>query len=188
MKRNAVYLLSVCLLLLPLAGCKSLSHPEYELMVTLAPGVTGTPASGVHTYIDLEEVAYKYTPVNSQHTVEVMIDDEHEDAESTLIIYHDTVLVARLFDARGSWKVTAIDDANSNSVEFTITFSGSDILGGTFSDSRGYHGTWDGIDGTFNFRYSDFEAFAYTGTCHDMSGTYANGSATGTWSATKVGE
>ena len=43
MKRKVAKLLSVGMLLLPLAGCNFLGHPDYELMVTIEPGVTGTP-------------------------------------------------------------------------------------------------------------------------------------------------
>jgi len=172
-------------LLLPLAGCNFLGHPDYELAVTIEPGVTGTPASGVYTYTELEEVSYSYTPVNAKHTVQVLVDDGKEDAIASFTIYKNTTLVARLFDVRGTWKISYYLSTNSTVNEFTVTFSGSDILNGTFSDSRGHHGTWDAASGVFTFTFSDFESYKYTGALLAMSGTWSNGTVTGTWGAAK---
>lgn len=183
MKRNVACLLSVCLLLLPLAGCKFLGHPDYELSITIEPGVTGTPAAGVYTHTELDEVEYAYTPVNSKHTVEVLVDGGQEDADSSLIIYKNTALVARLFDVRNTWKITYSVTDSTTALDFTITLTGSDILGGAFSDSRGHHGTWDASSGVLTFTFSDFESYKYTGALLDMSGTWSNGTTTGTWSA-----
>jgi hypothetical protein len=183
MKRNVACLLSVCVLILPLAGCKFLGHPDYELSVSIEPGVTGTPAAGVYTHTELDEVEYAYTPVNSKHTVEVLVDGGQEDADSSLIIYKNTALVARLFDVRKTWKITYYVTDNSTALDFTITLTGSDILGGDFSDSRGHHGTWDASSGVLTFTFSDFESYKYTGALLDMSGTWSNGTITGTWSA-----
>jgi hypothetical protein len=185
MKRKVAYLLSVSILLLPLAGCSFLGQPDYELSVTIEPGVTGTPEAGVHTYTELEEVDYSYTPVNSKHTVEVLVDGGQEDAVASLTIYKNTALVARLYDVRGTWKVTYYATDSTTSADFTVTFSGSDILGGTFSDSRGYHGTWDAASSTMTFTFSDLESYKYTGVLLDMEGTWSNGTKTGTWSAEK---
>jgi hypothetical protein len=185
MKRQVAKLLSVCIFLLPLAGCTFLGQPDYELKVTIEPGVTGTPEAGVYSYTELETVAYSYTPVNSKHTVEVLVDGGQEDAVADLVIYRNTELVAHLFDVRGTWKVTYYVTDNASSNEFTVTFSGGDILGGTFSDSRGHHGTWDAASGKMTFTFSDLESYAYTGVLLDMKGSWTNGATTGTWSAAK---
>lgn len=185
MKRNVVYLLSACMLLLPLAGCNFLGQPDYELAITIEPGVIGTPEAGVHTYKGLEEVQYSYTPVNAKHTVEVLVDDGREDAVASLTIYKNTRLVARLYDVRGTWKVTYYVTNSTTSSDFTLTLSGNDILGGTFSDSRGHNGSWDAASGTMTFTFSDLESYKYTGALLDMSGTWSNGATTGTWSAKK---
>jgi len=185
MKRHVAKLLSIGILLLPLAGCNFLGHPDYELKVTIEPGVSGTPLAGVYAHTELETVAYSYTPVNSKHTVEVLIDGGQEDAVADLIIYKNTELVAHLFDARGAWKVTYYVTDNATSNEFTVTFNGSDILSGTFSDSRGHHGTWDAASGKMTFTFSDLESYKYTGELLDMEGTWTNGTTTGTWSAEK---
>ena len=183
MKRDVARLLSLCLLLLPLAGCKFLGHPDYELSVSIEPGVTGTPAAGMYSHTELDEVAYAYKPDNAKHTVEVLIDGGQEDADSSLIIYKNTALVARLFDVRKTWKITYAVTDNATANDFTITFAGSDILGGDFSDSRGHHGTWDAASGVLTFTFSDFESYKYTGALLSMGGTWSNGATTGTWSA-----
>jgi hypothetical protein len=168
-----------------MAGCSFLGQPDYQLSITVEPGVTGTPAAGVYTHEELEEVAYSYTPVNSKHTVEVLIDGGQEKAVDSLIIYKNTTMLARLFDVRGTWKVTYNASDNATNLDFTVTFVGSDLLAGTFSDSRGYHGTWTAASGTFTFTFSDFESYKYTGELLDMEGTWSNGAKTGTWSAEK---
>ncbi len=178
-------LLCVSVLILPLASCDFFGIPEYTLTVTIEPGVTGSPASGVYSYTELEEVAYKYSPVNSLHTVEVLVEEDQKDADDSIIIYTNTSLVARLVDIRGTWDVSSLDE-DSNETTFTITFSGADILGGTFTDSRGYTGTWTGPSNVITITYSNWEAYKYTGTLFSMSGTWANGTATGTWSADRA--
>lgn len=175
-------LLCACALILPLASCNFFGIPDYTLTVAIEPGVTGTPAAGAHPFPDLEEVAYKYTPVNSLHTVEVLIEDDQASAEGSLTIYTNTNLVARLVDIRGDWTVTS-RNSSGTSITFTLAFSGPDVLGGAFADSRGYTGTWTGKSNAVVITYSNWEAYVYSGTLFSMSGTYKNGSATGTWSA-----
>jgi len=185
MKRKFGSMIGVAVLLLPLAGCNPFRQMQYDLSVTVEPGVKGAPASGVQALDELTEVDYSYTPVNALHTVEVLVDGGRQVAASTITIYKDTTLVARLVDIRGAWKVTSTD-VNNVSISFTVTFSGPDVLGGTFTDSRGYAGTWAGPSNKVTFTYGNWETYVYTGTLFDMSGTYANGSALGTWNSSRV--
>ena len=185
MKRRIGTVLAVCALLLPLASCKFLSGPDYELIITVEAGVAGSPASGVYSYKDLSEVDYAYTPQNAQHTVEAVIDGARSKAEDTLTVYHRTTLVARVIDIRGTWNVTSYD-TDAKETTFDLTFSGADVLGGTFSDSRGYSGTWSGAANELVITYGNWEAYVYSGTLFNMGGTWANGSAAGTWSASRA--
>jgi hypothetical protein len=179
---------SLCafILILPLASCGFFGAPDYELSVTVESGVQGAPASGNYTYPELEEVAYQYAPLNSLHTVVVLLDGAGSAAEGTVTIYKNTTLVARLFDLRGTWTVTYYASDSVAGTSFAITFSGADILAGTFSDSNGRNGTWDAASGTLHFNFSDWESYQFTGTLSTMGGTWTNGTATGTWSSSKV--
>jgi hypothetical protein len=173
-------------LILPLASCNYFGMPEYELTVTIEEGVVGTPVAGVQVLADLAEVEYKYTPVNPLHTVEVMYEGAKAAASGTVTMYRNITLLARLIDIRAAWTVTLTNNSDGavNSAP-TITFSGSNILGGTFSDSRGYAGAWDAASNKININFGNWENYKLTGTLFSMSGTWANGSATGTWSAVR---
>jgi hypothetical protein len=181
MMRN---MLCVIVLILPLAGCKLFKSPDYELLVTVGEGVKGTPAAGAQALADLTAVTYVYAPVNSLHTVEVILNGQQTAASGTVTMYNDLTLVARLIDVRASWNVAFVD-ASSKSSTFTITFSGTDILSGTFSDSQGHVGTWDAASNVIHLSYGNWESYTFTGTLFSMSGTWTNGGATGTWSATR---
>lgn len=184
MKRQIGYVSALCVLLLSLAGCKYLKNPEYELEVSVEAGVTGTPASGVYGYTELEEIAYTYTAEDARQTVEVLIDNGAEVAAANVIIYHDTVLVARLFDPRGPWNIAAVG-ANSITTDFTVMLSGPDQLSGIFNDDRGHYGTWQAENGSIVLLYDDLEGHKYVGAIPGMSGnwTWDNGTNMGTWSA-----
>jgi hypothetical protein len=178
--------LFVCILIVPLLSCSFFGIPDYELTVTVKDGVQGTPESGQHSYKDLTVVEYAYTPVNSLHTVEVIYEGSQLAANGSVTMYTNVALEARLIDIRGIWKITfAYSDTTTTSIEFTVTFSGNDILAGTFSDDRGYNGTWDAASNVINLTYSGWEAYKLTGTLFSMSGTWSNGSVTGTWSAVR---
>jgi hypothetical protein len=170
-------------LVLPLASCNFFGMPEYELSVTVEAGVTGTPAVGVQSLADLTEVEYKYTPVNAKHTVEVIFDGARAAASGTVTMYKSITLAARLIDIRAVWNIAIYDSSAVATATYTITFSGADILAGTFVDSRGYTGTWNAASNVINITYGNWDKYKLTGTLFSMSGTWANGSVTGTWTA-----
>jgi hypothetical protein len=132
---------------------------------------------------ELTEVEYDYTPANSLHTVEVMTNSSQALEKGTVTMYTNITLVARLIDIRAVWNISILSSDSSTNDPFTITFSGADILGGTFSDSRGYSGTWDAASNKINIIYSNWENYKLTGTLFSMNGTWSNGSATGSWGA-----
>lgn len=177
---------AVFVLILPLAGCNFFGLPEYELLITVEPGVQGTPLSGTQVLAELAEIEYKYTPANSLHTVEVILDGSQLAATNTITIYKSLTLVARLIDIRAAWNLTLTNSDSTNNSTPKLTFSGADILSGTFSDSRGYTGTWDAASNVININYGNWENYKLTGTLFSMSGTWSNGSATGTWGASRV--
>lgn len=193
-KTNSVFavyraLLSACILIAPLLSCSFFGIPDYGLTVTVKDGVQGTPENGQHSYKDLTAVDYAYTPVNYLHTVEVIYagdEDSPMAAAGTVTMYTNVALEARLVDIRDTWTITfAYDDTTTASITFTVTFSGNDILTGTFSDDRGYNGTWDGTSNKITMTYSNWENYVLIGTLFSMSGTWSNGDVTGTWSAVR---
>ncbi len=122
----------------------------------------GTPAAGVYTHTELEEVAYTYTPLNAKHTVEVLLDGGQADAARRphhLQEHHaGRPPVRRARDLEGDLLRHRQHDGPRS---FNITFAGSDILAGTFSDSHGHHGTWDAASGKITFTFSDWEKYKY---------------------------
>ncbi len=177
--------LFVCVLMIPLAGCNFFGLPEYELSVTIEPGVQGTPLSGPQVLADLAEVEFNYTPLNSLHTVEVLVDGGRVAASGTVTMYKNITLVARLVDIRAVWNVNLNKSDGTSLSTSKVTFSGSDILGGTFSDSRGYAGTWNGASNKITITFGNWEKYILTGTLFSMSGTWSNGTVTGSWSASR---
>lgn len=190
MKTNSVLavfraLLPACILIVPLLSCNFFGIPSYELTVTVKDGVLGTPESGQHSYKDLTEVTYAYTPANYLHTVEVIYQNAQLDAEGSFIIYTNVALEARLVDIRATWTVTLLNSDNTTLATAEVTFSGADILGGTFSDSRSLAGTWEGASNKIVLTYANWENYILTGTLFGMSGIWTNGDVTGTWSAVR---
>ena len=185
----AVYrdLLFFCILILPLLSCNFFGIADYELTVTLKDGVQGTPESGQHSYKDLTVVEYVYTPVNSLHSVEVIYVGSRLAAKGSVTMYTNVALEARLIDIRGIWKIRFVyADTDIKSIEFTITISGSDVLAGTFTDDRGYTGTWDAGNGKIKITYTNWKNYVLEGTSlFNMSGTWTGESKNGTWSAVR---
>jgi hypothetical protein len=185
----AVYrtLLTVCILIAPLLSCSFFGIADYELTVTLKDGVQGTPENGQHSYKDLTVVEYKYSPLNSLCSVEVIYEGSRLAASGSITMYTNVALEARLIDIRDIWKITfSYTDTTITAITFKIDFSGSDVLSGTFTDDRGYDGTWDASNGKIKITYANWKNYVLDGTSlFNMSGTWTGESKTGTWSATR---
>lgn len=171
-------------------SCKPLN---YTLTVVVEEGVTGTPESGKYIYKELSTIEYSYTPLNPLHTVEVLINDNYrKSAQDSIVLYGDGyVLRAKIMDVRGSWKIKMTkSDSTSVDFEFTVTLAGNDVISGTFTDDRGYHGTWDtsyAYNGNIiTLTYADWKDYILTGTYFDMKGNFIGEGRTGTWSSEKV--
>lgn len=178
-------MLPVGLLILPFCSCGFFGVPDYELTVTVGNGVQGSPENGPHVYQDLTKVDYAYTAVNPLHTVEVIYDGVQTYSSGTITIYTSVTLEARLVDIRDAWTLTLYDTSNNKLIEAEITFAGADVLGGTFSDSRGLTGSWDGTSNVVTITYGNWERYILTGTLFEMKGTWANGDVTGSWVAVR---
>jgi hypothetical protein len=174
------------------ASCK-FGSPNYTLTVVVPPEITGTPVSGEYTYKELTQVSFSYTAVNSLYSVEVWLNSKVRYSSSgSIYLYGDGYkLTADIIDDRASWAITMVDTgATAATYTFAVTLSGATALGGTFTDSRGYHGTWTGESGTLILTYTDWYDFVLTGTVYGIgagtSGTFEGNSTTGSWTASKA--
>jgi len=132
-------------------------------------------------------VEYKYSPLNPLYSVEVIYEGGRRVASGSITMYANGALEARLIDIRDIWKITFnYTDKTISAITFKIDVSGSDVLSGTFSDDRGYNGTWDASNGKIKIIYTNWKNYLLSGTSlYDMTGSWTGESKTGTWSATR---
>jgi hypothetical protein len=173
------------------AGC-DWGVPNYHLTVFLESGVTGTPEPGTYVYKDISVVEFSYSGVNPLHTVEVLLNDKiRNEGSGSIMMYGDGYeLKARLVDVRGVWKVTlTYTDTTVTAPEpFLLTLTGPDLLSGTFSDARGYHGSWTAQSGVLTLAYWDWNFYVLSGTVFGLgqeSGAFSGDGLSGTWTAQK---
>lgn len=178
--------LPTCILILPLLSCGFFGIPDYELTVTVGEGVQGTPASGQHSYKDLTEVEYEYTADNYLHTVEVIYGGAQVSTEGSFTVYTNATLDAHLVDIRDQWTIIMFDASGGFLISFDVTFSGDDILSGTFSDTRNLSGLWDGASNKITMVYENWENFILIGNLTGMWGTWSNGDVGGNWTASRT--
>ncbi len=167
-------------------GC-DFGVPDFKLTVILEEGVTGTPDAGEYTYSELEVVNYSYSPVDSIHTVEAFLNENRLNRVGTITMYNDFTLTARLVDLRGSWNVEmAWVDSAAVDFSFTLTLSGLNLVSGTFTDSRGFSGTWTAENGIVTITYADWSDFVLTGAVFEMNGTFTGEGSSGAWNSTRA--
>jgi hypothetical protein len=183
MKLKAI---TACIMILPLLGCGIFGIPDYELTVTVGEGLEGTPGSGQYSYKDLTSVEYAYTPVNTLHTVEVLLSGSQLNSRGSFTMYTNSTLEARLVDIRDQWTVIMYDMNGKFLISFDVTFAGDDILGGTFVDTRNLSGAWDGTSGKVTITYENWENYLLVGTLLTMEGIWTNGDVSGNWTATRT--
>ncbi|MFH1945517.1 MAG: hypothetical protein ABIK95_07825 [Acidobacteriota bacterium] len=161
--------------------------PDFTIIVRVEAGVEGTPQSGQYEYTELSKITYDYTPLNPSHAVEVYVNATRHAASGTLTVFNSYTITAQLVDLRGTWSVSMLKTGSSTAdFEFTITISGPDVMGGTFSDSRGYNGIWTAADDVVTFTYTDWIDYVLTGDHSNMSGSFQGEGNSGSWSAKKT--
>lgn len=170
---------------------------QYTLTVSLAAGVTGTPAAGSYPYTQGTKVNYSYALAEGYANLAVTVDGDEAAGKGTITMSEDITLAAsavKKYNIQGPWTMTeAYNDGSSFAV--TVTFSGS-YTAGTVSDSQGGSGTYDYSDATLDFTLLfpdltyEYKETSFTDE-NTMSGTckrYRPGgtSISGSWSATRV--
>ena len=187
LEKSALFLMLGLLLILFSSSCKNFGTPDWELNITIAEGVEGTPAAGVYQYKELTTIDYNYYPLNDAHTLEVLVNESRRSASGQLIMYTNINVLVRVFDIRDTWNIVLKkDNSNDEPQNFDITFTGSSFLSGDFTDTQGHSGTWTITANSLTITYNNWENYTLTGTIPQMSGSWTNGdSTTGTWSANR---
>jgi len=191
-KRSGFPAGAVAVLALLVSGSCKWGTPNYTLNVVLGPGVTGTPEAGKHVYKELTTITLNYTSVNTLETVEAFLNTTVRKAgNGSFVLYADGYqLTADVIDVRASYKVTmAFTDTTITAPDpFIITLTGPDRLAGTFTDERGYHGTWTGSSNNLVLAYWDWSFYVLSVTVFNMgysTGTFTGGGQSGTWTAVR---
>lgn len=181
----AILIIAVVLLI---GGCKDFGVPDYELKILVGEGVQGTPLTGTYTHQELTIVEYNYEAINSDHTVEVLINGLRLNSSAgTLTLFTNTELEVRVLDIRGAWNYQlTIDDSTDEPMEFVITFTGNNLLSGSFTDDRGYRGSWNVTGTEITITYANWNDYILTGSIASMSGAWVGAGETGTWTAGRV--
>jgi hypothetical protein len=162
-------------------GC-GWGSPDFTLTVVLGEGITGTPDSGTYDYKEFSEVQYKYDFDQNGIQPEIMVNNYRKlTLEDSLIMYCDIIMTVKQIDIRKEWTLV-FSEADVDDINWKITFSGADLRSGTFSDDRGFSGTWE-VTGTNNltFRYGNWQDYVFTGTLTSRSGSWKGEGRSGTW-------
>lgn len=173
-------------IVLCISGCKNFGVPDYELNIQVGSGVEGTPPSGTYFYKELTTVDYSYIPLNAEHQVEVLANGSRLLATGTLTMYTNLEVVVQIIDIRGTWDfLLTSTDSDEEDMEFSVTFSGDNLVNGDFTDDRGYTGTWNTDGANLTMTYSNWLDYSLTGFITTMQGEWTGDEKSGTWSANR---
>lgn len=168
---------------------------QFTLTVTVATGVSGTPAAGTFTHAQGTLVNYSYALAEGYTGLVVTLDGTEVASSGTITMSKDHTISTSATagkNIQGSWLLTeTYDDGSSFNV--TATFSGN-FVSGTVTDSAGGSGTYTFAAATVKFTivFPDV-TYEYSGSFSDdntMSGTckrYQTSAnvISGTWTATR---
>ena len=101
-------------------------------------------------------------------------------------MYNDTTLTIEQIDIRKEWTVSFFHQEDDE-IKWKMSFTGPDLRSGTFSDDRGYSGTWE-VTGSndITFRYDNWLDYVFTGTLSSLSGDWSGEGKSGTWYFSQV--
>lgn len=171
--------LLVVLLLQPSCGWKT---PEFTLTVTVGEGISGTPDTGTYVYQEFEEVEYRYEFQEGAIQPEIYLNNLRMlTLEGIVVMYNDITLTVEQIDIRKEW-VLSFNRQDDEDIEWKMNFTGPDLRSGTFSDDRGYSGTWE-VTGTndITFVYGDWADYVFSGTLSSLSGNWTGEGQSGSW-------
>ncbi len=185
-KNIILLVIAAVLISFSFSSCNGFGSPDFNLNVIIEDGCTGTPEAGTYTMNELDIVEYGYFPPEESVQIEVIINSSHRGSEGELVIYNDINMIVRIIDLRDNQYTFSyyIEDATTN--EMIITFLGDSPFGGTFSDSRGYSGTWTVDSDKFTMTYSDWEDYVFNGSVSSMVGDYTGEGIQLGWTASRI--
>jgi hypothetical protein len=174
-----------------LFSCNNFGSPDYTVTVVLGPGVTGTPAAGTYAHKEFDSVDYSYGPQEGASAPTVKVNGSAYSASGTLTMYTNVQIEAYQSDIRGSWHFVLMETSTSTQKSaMDITFSGTNLVNGTFTDSQGNSGEWSvSTDGyTLTLTYSDWFNTVLIGTVNSLStgGNWTGFNTYGTWTAVQI--
>jgi len=171
--------------LIGLNSCK-LTGPDYTLAVTLEEGIKGEPEAGTYLHAEFTEINFKYENEEGKVFPELFINGTvQQNVEGVFGMYSDMDILVKQKDIRGDWKVDFFIDEIKDG-EWEMTFSGATINSGTFTDQRGYTGTWEVSGLNFTCTYDNWNRYIFTATLNNMEGTWDDEGRTGNWRATRL--
>ena len=124
--------------LLVYPGCKTAEDAQFVLNVTVAAGVTGTPATGSYTHAEGDVVSYSYAVQTGYENLVVQLDGVTVGNTGVISMNMNhtlTVAADERFDPNGDWTgEVAVSGSGDFSME--ITFSGGYASGSIENDTR----------------------------------------------------
>jgi len=171
------------------------ANGQFNLIVTVAAGVSGTPAAGTFTYPQGTLVNYSYSLAEGYTAMSIQLDGTEivRQGTITMLANHTLSVSATVkYNVQGAWALaeTYLDDS---SFHVTATLSG-DYVHGNVSDSDGGSGAYTYNDATIEFTivFPDV-TYEYSGSFTDantMSGTCkryktSDNVVNGSWTATR---
>jgi hypothetical protein len=167
---------------------------QFTLIVTVATGITGSPAAGASSFAQDAVVNYSYAVNEGYENLEVRLDGITVENSGTITMAANhglAVTAVKKYNIQGSWALTEKYD-DSSLFGVTATFSGNSD-GGTVTDSDGGKGeyvvTGSGVkfviyfaDVTYEYSGNFSNDTTMSGTCkrYQTSENVING----IWSAT----
>ncbi len=172
------------------------SSPDYTVTFVLSEGVTGTPAAGTYNYKEFDTISYSYKASSADHlTPEVLVNGTSYAAEGELVVYTDCTINVQEIDIRNDigdpsdlWVFTLYNTSGGTDATFKLRFFGDSNMNGTFTDDRGYFGTWTISDSsTLKMVFGNWEDAVFNGSIKTMTGLWAISSNTSaySWTATR---
>jgi hypothetical protein len=165
-KYGVLFFFIIIIVLLVNTGCKDFGVPDYNLIVNFGEGISGLPDAGSYKYKELSKINYKYIFLNEDDRAPSVFINESSSsykASGTIVMYKNIEIYVGDVNIVGTWKLTITDNdgikSNSN-VEF---IAGTTNIEGSFTDSRGYTGTWKNVGNRLFMSFKDWDGHIFEG-------------------------